>query len=25
MVVAGARTPFVKSFGKLMHLDAIGL
>jgi acetyl-CoA acyltransferase len=24
-VVAGARTPFVKSFGKLIHLDAIGL
>ena len=25
VVVAGARTPFVKSFGKLIHLDAIGL
>ena len=25
MVVVVARTPFVKSFGKLMHLDAIGL
>ena len=25
VIVAGARTPFVKAFGELMHVDAIGL